>query len=159
MPRLHHNTVRIHHTRNQHTDNHHTRNQHTDNQHTENQHTRNQHTDNQDAGNHETGLPHRIRLLTMLLLVLIAKVGVALIMGADEVPGSLSSRFSRSFFGTSRSGDPADRSSNPMTPLGMIASRIIDRLRGSIATDSEGLDPPATEVADAASEHPAHPPR
>ncbi len=113
---------------------------------------------------HQTGRSTgRIRLVTMLYLVRLAKVGVVLMTGAAAVPGGPDRHSMQSTIGTSQSGLPIDVGRrNAMTPLGAVWSRIIDWLRGRTATP-RGYGPqdydPQTEAAEAVPAYPkADPP-
>lgn len=82
----------------------------------------------------------RIRFVTMLYLVLLAKVGVVLMAGGAAVPGGPDRHSLQPTIGTSRSGIPNDAGRNAMTPLGAVWSRIIAWLRNRTATP-RGYDP------------------
>jgi hypothetical protein len=81
----------------------------------------------------------RIRLVTTLYLVLLAKV-VLLLAGGAAVPGGPDRHSMQPTIGTSRSGIPIDAGHNAMTPLGAVWSRIIAWLRNRTATP-QGYDP------------------
>jgi hypothetical protein len=99
----------------------------------------------------------RIRLVTMVYLVPLAKVGVVLMTGATAVPGGPDRHSMQSTIGTSQSGLPIDAGRNAMTPLGAVWSRINDWLRRRTATPQD-YDP-QTEAAAAVPAYPkADPP-
>ena len=107
-----------------------------------------------NTSNHTRGSTGRFGLITMLSLVLMAKVAVLLI-GAVAVPGGPPRHSTNVTVGISSSGLPIDAGDYTMTPLGAMWSRVVDRLRNRAVT------PPRDDQADPAprASHPPDPPR
>lgn len=96
--------------------------------------------------NHAKGSTGRIRLLTMLSLVVVAKLGAALVIGATEVPGGLSQHSTQVTVGTSSSGLPIVAGRHAMTPLGALWLRMINWLDNGTAHDGAPEDEAANRV-------------
>ena len=97
-------------------------------------------------------------LLTMISLVLMAKLGAALLMGAPALPGGSGRYVNRPTVGTSQSGLPNDGGPHPLTPIGIIWSRITRLLTTRTARVDDQEDE-GTDASVVMLPRPSHPPR
>lgn len=104
--------------------------------------------------NHAKGSTGRIRLVTMLSLVFVAKLGAALVTGATEVPGGLRQHSTQVTVETSSSGLPIVAGRDAMTPLGALWLRMINWLDNWIAPDGVQEDEAANRVRHYSSDEP-----
>ena len=89
--------------------------------------------------NHIERSTRRLRFITMLPRVVVAKLAAVLVAGAVEVSGGPGHFSPQTTIGTSSSELPIDAGRNAMTPLGAVWLRMIDWL-GWNATP-QGIDP------------------